>query len=132
MKAEVRLANESDAPIASEFLSTTPDNLLDPGITTYPSLRVLAVDINGTPAVYVPFHPVLVVESLGHKPGISPRENAYALKKLNDALEETARVYGISEIMWMCADDSLIEIASHHGYEVVKTKVLRKKVTPNV
>jgi hypothetical protein len=132
MKAEVRLASPTDVAKASEFIHNTPNNLLDPGIVDYPSLRVLAVDVNEDPKVFAPIHPVLVVESLAHSPGITPRENAYALRKLQDALEATAKVYGISEIWWMCADPTLIELAARHGYEEVKTKVLRKKVTPNV
>lgn len=130
MKVDVRLAEEKDAPLASEWLVSTPSNLLDPDIASYPSLRTLAVDIKGEPALYVPFHPVLVVESLGHKPGITPRENAYALRKVQDALEVVATKYGIAEVWWNCSDPTLIELAKRHGYEVLTTAVtLRKKVS---
>lgn len=132
MKAEVRLASEKDVPTLSEWAYSTKNNLLDPKIAEYPNLRVLAADVNGEPALYVPFHPVMIVESLAIRPGSTPKENAYALRKIQDALEKFANVYGMAEIWWQCADDSLIKLAEHHGYEVVTTKVLRKKVTPCV
>jgi hypothetical protein len=131
LKVEVRLATEKDAEKFVEWEAVTTDNLWDPTIAGYPNLRTLAVDIDGEPAVYVPFHPVFVVESLGHKPGITPRENAYALRKVQNALEDLARQYGIAECWWMCADASLMEFVKRHGYEVVQTHVLRKKVSPN-
>src|SRR4051812_4533323 len=102
MKAEVRLAQPEDAALASEWLQGTSDNLLDPSIVNYPSLRVFVADVNDSPSVFAPFHPVLVVESLGHRPDITPKENAYSIRKLQDALEKTAKAYGISEIWWMC------------------------------
>lgn len=107
---------------------STEKNLFDPAISKYPSLRTLAVEIDTKPAVYVPFHPVLMVESIAHKPNISPRENAYALSKIQATLDATAKAYGIAEIYWMCADKSLIDIAQRYGYEVVNVPVLRKKV----
>lgn len=131
MKTTVRLANESDAQNFVEWQESTELNLFDPTIATYPSLRTLAVDIDGAPVSYVPFHPVIAVESIGHKPNLSPRENAYALRKIQNALEELARTYGMAEIWWQCADPTLIELAKRHGYEVLSSAVtLRKKVTP--
>lgn len=128
MKAQVRLAVEKDAEKFVDFVLTTPKNLFDPGIAKYPSLRTLAVDINGEPSVFIPFHPVFMVESIAHKKDISPRENVYALSKFQNTLEELAKVYGIAEIYWLCADKSLIDIAQRYDYEVVQVPVLRKKL----
>jgi hypothetical protein len=129
MKTTVRLANESDAQNFVGWQTGTRLNLFDPAIATYPSLRTLAVDIDGSPVSYVPFHPVMAVESIGHKPDLTPRENAYALRKVQDALEDVARTYGMAEIWWQCSDPTLIEFAKRHGYEVLTSAVtLRKKV----
>lgn len=128
MKAEVRLASESDAPLCTEWILHTPDNLLDPEVANYPNLRTLAIDLAGQPSLYAPFHPVYMVESLAHRPDITAKENAYALRKFQNALEELAKAYGIREVYWMCKDESLIAFAERHGYEVVKYKMLRKKV----
>lgn len=130
MKTTVRIAEEKDAEQLVTWLLNTPQNMFDPDIASYPSLRTLAVDQDDKTVVYAPFHPVFAVESLAHKPDITPKENAIALRKVQDALEELARVYGIREIYWMCRDENLVKFAERHGYEVLKCAVLRKKVDP--
>lgn len=129
MKTEIRLAEEKDVPQFLEWSANTPNNLFDPGIANYPNLRVFAADQNDKPVLYVPFHPVMVVESLAHKPDITTKENARALRKVQDELEALAKVYGIAEVWWQCSDQSLVAFAERHGYEVLKNAVtLRKKV----
>lgn len=129
MKVTVRLATEKDAEEFLKWESTTPKNLFDPAIAQYPSLRTLVSEIDGEPALYTPFHPVIVVESLGHRPGLSPRHNAIAIYRADQAIEQLARDYKMAEIWWMCADETLIKAAQARGYEVVQTKVLRKRVS---
>lgn len=132
MKASVRMASPADTDTYLEYTKSTKDNLFDPEIASYPSLRTLAVDVDGKPSLYVPFHPILVIESLSHRPDTTLRENAYAIKKAGDLVEEVAQHYGMAEVWWMCKDESLIKAAQHHGYELVKTPVLRKKVLSGV
>lgn len=128
MKITIRLAEEKDAEKFVEWSRSTPNNLFDPAISTYPSLITLAADKGDETISYVPFHPVVVIESIAHKPDITPRENAVVFRKAQDAIEALAKQKGIAECWWMCADESLIKFAQRHGYEVVKTTVLRKKV----
>ena len=132
MKVTVRLLEEKDIPQFCEWEVATENNGFDPSIAQYPSLRTLVSEIDGEPALYTPFHPVLVVESLGHRPGITPRHNAIAIYRADQVIEKIAQSYKMAEVWWMCSDESLIKAAQARGYEVVKTKVLRKKVSPNV
>lgn len=131
MKVTVRIAEEKDAEQFVEWEQRTENNGFDPTIAQYPSLRTLVSEIDGEPALYTPFHPVIVVESLGHRPGITPRQNAISIYRADQAIEQLARSYGMAEVWWMCSDESLIKAAQSRGYEVVKTTVLRKKVTPH-
>jgi hypothetical protein len=128
MKITARLADASDAPQFTEWVTSTSLNLFDPDIATYPNLRTLAIDKNGSPVLYIPFQPTFTVESLAHKPDITPRENAVALRAFQDAIEKLAAAYGIREIYFMCKDESLIDFVEGHGYERVKCAVLRKKI----
>ena len=128
MKITIREATPADAEQFMEWFKNTPLNLSDPGIAQYPLLKTLAVDKDGETITYVPFHPVFVVESLAHKPDITPRENAVALRRAQDAIDALAKQHGVSEVWWQCSDESLIEFAQRHGYEVIKTAVLKKKV----
>lgn len=129
MKTQVSLASPEDADQAAEWLLNTPDNLLDPAVITYPNLRTLRVDVDGEPVLYVPFHPVFCLESLGVKPGVSPRKLAYALRKAQDALEELARAYGIKEIVQACKEPTTLAFSQRHGYSQMPGVTLRKKVS---
>lgn len=128
MKSLVRLATQEDVPTYLEYTRTTPDNLFDPDISGYPSLRTLAVEVNGRPSLYAPFHPVIVIESLAHRPNTTARENALCIYRADKVIEDHARHYGIAEVHWQCADSSLIETAQRYGYTLVKTAVLKKKI----
>lgn len=128
-KPLVRLADESDAKQLAEWIQQTPNNCFDPDIAKYPSFRGLAVNRNNKTRLYVPFHPVIAVESLAHDPTISAKENAICLAAAQRALDEIAVKHGIAEIWWQCRDESLIKLASKHGYEVLKdSTTLRKKL----
>ena len=128
MKISCRFAEPAEATQFIEWMTSTNNNLFDPSIVKYPSLRTVVVEKDGEPQTYVPFHPVLVLESLAQRPGLTPRENAVGLRRLQDTIESTAKQYGMAEVWWMCADKDLIHFAQQHGYEVIKTAVLRKKV----
>lgn len=128
MKISLRAAEPKDAPQYLAWCRSTKNNLFDPGIVQYPSLLTIAIDRDAETIAYVPFHPVVVIESLAHKPDVSPRENAIGMIKAEAEILRIARAKGIAECWWMCADESLVEFALNHGYEEVKTKVLRKKV----
>jgi hypothetical protein len=130
-KITVRLANEQDVPKFMEWIFNTPKNLFDPDVMSYPSTRTLvAVDEKDQPILFQPFQPVFMVESLAHKQGSSPREIALSLDRMDDVLEKLAQTYGIRELMFMSNEPSIIEFAQHHGYEVIKWTVLRKKLSP--
>lgn len=140
MKVEARLATTEDAPKFVEWTQTTADNMFDRDISGYPSLRTLAIDKDGRTDLYVPFHPVLMVESLAHRPGIERKDNARALRKFQDTAEELAKGYGMAEIYWLCKDETLINFSERHGYEVfcrdidpktgkLTKAMLRKKVS---
>jgi hypothetical protein len=129
LKTEVRLADAKDVPQFVEWIANTPNNLFDPDIARYKNLRTLAVEQDGKPVLYVPTHPVLMLESLAHSPDLSPKENARAIKAAHDALLDIAKAYGMAEIVWGCEDQSLINLAVRRGYEVLPYKVLRMKVS---
>lgn len=153
MKVTVRLAEEKDTEQFVAWEYATENNGFGSGIVKYPSLRTLVSEIDGEPALYMPFHPVIVVESLGHRPGISTRQNAIAIFRADQVVEEVARKYSMAEVWWLCSDPTLIKAAQARGYEVLINKpnliaeereeiisralelgvalTLRKKVTPN-
>jgi hypothetical protein len=129
LKVNVRLSEERDISQFVEWELSTANNDFDPAIAQYPSLRTLVVEIDGEPAVYAPFQPVVALESLGQRPGMSKLRSALALRHVQDTLEAVSRHYGMSEIWFQSSDEDLVKFAEKHGYEVLKNSVtLRKKL----
>jgi hypothetical protein len=124
----VRLASEKDAAQLVQWLTNTPDNLFDPDILSYPTLRVLVVEKDGEPLVYFPFHVVLQGESLATRPGASKKDLAYGFRLLDNAFVELAKPYGIRELFTQCADESFSSFATRHTWKSVVNKYLRRKV----
>jgi hypothetical protein len=124
----VRLATEADIPKLSEYIRNTPNNLLDPDIVKYPTLRVLVVEADGEPIIFFPFHVVFQGESLAIKPGIDKKLLAYGFRKLDTACRALAKPYGIKEMFFQCFDESFTKFAERHGWVKVIHSYLRTKV----
>lgn len=123
----VRQAVPNDAPIYQEWAPTTKDALLDPGVLTYPSTRVLVAH-HGDPVLMMPVQTAFVLESLAVKPGLSPLEEAEALKQLTKTVAYAAGSQGVREIYFLCKDERVVEFAKRHGYEEIPWKCLRLKL----
>lgn len=124
----VRLASEKDAAQLSEWLNKTQNNLFDPDIANYPTLRVLVVEKDGEPIIYFPFHVVFQGESLALKPDADKKDLAYGFRVLDNTFADLARQYGISELFFACADESFSAFAARHTWTPVRHKYLRRKV----
>jgi hypothetical protein len=125
----VRLASTpEDAAKMSEWIQSTPNNLLDPEILSYPNLRVLVVEADGEPIIYFPFHGVIQGESLALKPGADKKDLAYGFRKLDNALNDLTKALGGKEMFFACAEESFSSFAARHGWSEVKHKYLRRKV----
>jgi hypothetical protein len=128
----VRLASEQDAAKLAEWLIKTPNNLFDPDVAKYPNLRTLAVEMDGEPLFYFPFHVVLQGESLALNPDADKKHVAYGLRTLEKALLAISEQYGIREMFAACADDGFSTFMERHGWTPVQHKYLRRKVAPCV
>jgi hypothetical protein len=129
MEVTIRPVEPRDADLFNDWVNRIKDlNLFDPAVMEYPGTNTLAVDINGEPALYFPFHPVIAGESLAPKPGLTPREEAVALKKLQEGLVNIAKGLGIREIYFVCKDESLGKFVEHYGYEHLPWNLYRLRV----
>ncbi len=104
-------------------------NAFDPSILTYPRTVMLTADDSEGPVLFLPVQPVLMLESLAPRPGLSPRKEALALWKLGECLEQVSRDTGIQEQYFLCKDPRVTEICSKHGWEILEGySILRKKI----
>jgi hypothetical protein len=106
-------------------------NCFDPDIVGYPRTIMLRAEDNDGPLLYLPVQPVLMLESLAPKPGISERKEALSLWKLGQLLEDISRKTGIQEQFFLCKDDRVADICKAHGFtELEGYRILRKKIAP--
>jgi hypothetical protein len=128
-KMTVRDFGPQDAQKYADWLLAIANiNLVDCGVYKYPRIAHLAVDKGDEQVLFNSTHPVLVQEALAPKPGLSPKDEALALRALNDALKDMARTLGFKEIWFECKDKRVIKFACKHGFEVLNFPVLRMKV----
>lgn len=64
----------------------------------YPSTLTVAVDEEDQPVLYQTLHPVLMLEAMVLKPGISTMRAARGIKELYDSVRRLAEVYGMKEM----------------------------------
>ena len=128
MDVTVRLAGPQDQENFNKWIQSTPDNMFDPDIVNYPNLRILAVEKEGKVLMYFPFQIVLQGESLALNPAADKKELAYGFRKLDSAIRELSKTYGLREMFFACAEPSFIAFAARHGWNVLKSQYLKSKV----
>jgi len=91
-------------------------NLVDWKTLQYPSALHIAVEAEDEPVLITTVHPVIVIEALAPKPGVDPRTEAVALKKLYEAVRALAEQRGIAEIHFQCEDPTLAKFILGRGF----------------
>lgn len=125
----VRAAIAADAPLYADWLQAASDiNLVDPGVYSYPTCNTLVVEKADEPILINSFQAVLVMEALAPKPGLSPMDEARALRKLFDKIEEIAHATGIKEVYFGCKDPRVDGFVTRHGFEKLSFPVYRTKL----
>jgi 1,6-anhydro-N-acetylmuramate kinase len=125
---KMRTTRAEDATEVGEWLCGTPNNLFDPAILEYPTLRsVSSYDEDGNVA-HLPSQQVLMLESLAVKPGISPMATGQAFRDLVKGQELLASSFGIREIYFVCKDEDVVRVAESHGFERIAFPVVRMKL----
>lgn len=125
----VRPAEPRDAQNYAEWLRAASDiNLVDSSVYSYPTTNTVVVEKAGEPVLMNSFHLVTVMEALAPKPGLSPMDEARALKELFDGIRRVADATGVKEILFGCKDERVIKFVQKHGAEKLSFPVLRFKI----
>lgn len=127
----VRPAEPRDAEAYLAWLKAASDiNLVDPSTVNYPTANTLVVeDRQGEPALMNTFHAVICMEALAPKPGLTPMQEARALKELFDGIKKIAAATGVREIWFGCKDERLAKFIEGRGFERLSFPCFRFKVT---
>lgn len=128
-KFQARTAEPKDAQMYFDWLKEASSiNLVDTGVYSYPACNTIVVEADDEPVLMNSFHPVAMMEALAPKPGLSPKDEARALRELYDAVRRIAVFTGIREVWFSCIDNRLKKFIEHQGFEQVTTPVYRIKV----
>ena len=122
-----RPAGYKDVPQGLLWLyKATETNGFDPAVLDYPLLKMVVAG-NGKAVAYLPYHPVVCLESLGLRPDASARERLAAVAVAFEHVEREARAAGVREILFLSSDDRLDESAvAHFGFQ--RVTALRKRL----
>jgi hypothetical protein len=125
----IRAAQPGDECTYSAWLEAAREiNLIDPAVYTYPTCNTLVVEKADEPILMNSFHLVVMVEALAPKPGLSPMDEARALKTLFDSVEQGAKASGIKEIWFGCKDPRVQKFVQRHGIEQVAFPMFRMRL----
>src|SRR5438067_7133842 len=128
-KYQGRTAEPKDAQQYIDWLKAAANiNLVDYGVYAYPCTNTVVVEGAGEPVLMNSFHPVLVMEALAPKPGLSPMDEARALRELYDCIRKVAEYTGIREIWFQCADPRLEKFILRKGWTKSDVPLFRMKV----
>jgi hypothetical protein len=101
------------------------NNLVDFGVYSYPSIINLTVTADEQPVLMNSVHPVCMMEALAPQPGIAPRDEAMALRRLLEGVRNLAKNYGMGEIWFTCVDPTLHKFIEKKGFKLVSTPVYK-------
>jgi hypothetical protein len=122
----MRPAEPKDAKNYAEWLAAASKiNLVDPQVYRYPAINTVVVEKEDEPVLMTSFHPVIMIEALAPKPGVSSSDEGRALYKLYEGLRNLAKASGVAEIWFTCNDPSLIQFIERKGFKLIKTPVYK-------
>jgi hypothetical protein len=131
LKAISILTLEEQEQITKWLWEARHINCFDPDVLTYPRVIVAkASDENGG-LLYIPLQAALIWESVAPMPGISNRQEAVCLARIEEQVVRAQQDAGFGESIFLCKDDSMSNFVAHqdHWEELVGYRVLRRKLT---
>jgi hypothetical protein len=128
----VRPAEPKDAaPYAAWLRAAAAINLVDAGVYSYPTCNTLVVEKDEAPVLINSFQAAIVMEALAPKPGLSPMDEARALKVLFDGVTRVAQASGVREVLFGCSDVRVENFVTRHGWEKLNFPMFRAKIEAN-
>jgi hypothetical protein len=116
-KFEAKALDPKNGQTYLDWLNAASDiNLVDWETLEYSSALHIEVDADDEPVLITTVHPVLVIEALAPKPGVDPRVEAIALKKLYETAKTLCDKFGLAEIHFQCEDPTLAKFILGRGF----------------
>lgn len=121
--------SDTDRQDFMQWVWETQQNLFDPDVIGYPRTIMSRAKNEDGNLLFIPIQFVLMYDSIAHKPDLTHRQEALCLLKIGEQVDEAARLLGINELYFFCADDRVADACAKHGFEELKgVRVLRRKL----
>jgi hypothetical protein len=124
----VRPFNKKEIPLLERWLKSTPRNLVDWRVFSYPTIKILTAIKRKMITAFLPTQVALVLESLAIRPENSATDTADALGQLVRSATLLAHEKGIREIILGIGDPSTEAFAIRHGFSKLDFPVYRLRL----
>jgi hypothetical protein len=109
-------------------------NMFDPEVIGYPRTVMCRADNGEEPLLSVPLQAVLMYDAIAPKEGITGKQEAISLLRIQDEVDNLMRATGHREVYFLTSDDRVADYVQRHGdrgfTEIKGVRVLRRKVRP--
>jgi N-acetylglutamate synthase-like GNAT family acetyltransferase len=123
----VRKAEKRDVPLLAQWMSNTPNNLVDPAVFAYPNTQVYVAH-KDKPVAFLPVQLTMTLESLAYPPDATDTQKAAAIAQLFKTAVFIAREKQIAEIYFYTSDPTIATFALRHGFHELPHRSLRLKI----
>lgn len=114
----VRKARFVEGPILAAWLLANKDrNSLDPDVLDYPRAEVLVACEGEVPVAVMPVHAVVMLESMGYRPGTPAKDMVNAVDALIDSATSIATSAQMKELVFLSSDPEVDRAAERRGFE---------------
>jgi hypothetical protein len=124
----VERAQPEDSEELIAAMDATKDNLCDPAIFKYPSTVTLKAVRDKKNLVFMPLHPVYMLESLAINQGNTELDTAFALAELIKTVRWEAYNAGHGEMFFACKEKTTKLFAQKHGFLEVNVPLFKLRI----
>ena len=123
----VRPSRPDEAQLYFDFAKSTPENLFDPAVASYPSSFTLCA-YGKEPILFAPVQQPFFMDALAFCPTSGLLDRAVAMKEVVQALVTQAHIKGIGEIYFYCKEPSTQAFAEKNGFEKIPFPLYRMRL----
>lgn len=124
---KVGYLRDEDQKTFIEWVNSTPNNLWDKDVLSYPTLRVIC-SYGDSPVAFLPVQQPLMLESLAVSVTARDLDKAQSFRDLVKAAELHASSVQAREMYFICKDEAVLKIAEGHGFERIDFPLVRMKL----
>jgi len=94
-------------------------NDFDMRVISHPRTVMFKASDESGPIAFVPAQPVLMFESLAPKPGLTNRQTAVSLSRINEVAESVMKDVGMLEAFFITNDEPEVKLCTARGWKVI-------------